>query len=160
MDRSISRTKPRARAYRATSAIFRFIPQFGGFARDLLAFRFFRNSLVRGTKGTTSPGPLLAAPENYIFSHLSVLLYSVTDLARSFACFQRTREREREFQSEFRGTRESQAGIGGIYRGTRETAGDNGQSNARAGTFVDANGLITPWRLLRSLTCVHTCTAV
>lgn len=157
MDRSISRTKPRARAYRATSAIFRFIPQFGGFARDLLAFRFFRSSLVRGT---TSHGPLLAAPENYIFSLLSVLLYSVTDLARSLACFQRTREREREFQSEFRGTRESQAGIGGIYRGTRETAGDNGQFNARAGTFVDANGLITPWRLLRSLTCVHTCTAV
>lgn len=38
--------------------------------------------------------------------------------------------------------------------------GDNGQFNARVRTFVDANGLITPRRLLRSVTCVHTCTAV
>lgn len=35
------------------------------------------------------------------------------------------------------------------------SAGDNGQFNARARTFVDANGLITPWRLLRSLTYVR-----
>lgn len=48
-----------------------------------------------------------------------------------------------------------------IYRGTHTTAADNGQFNARARTFVDANGLITPWRLLLvALTCVHTCTAV
>lgn len=35
--------------------------------------------------------------------------------------------------------------------------GDNGQFNARSRMLMDANGLITPWRLVRSaLTCMRT----